>query len=54
MSETKKPETTDVESVDDPDLEAAFDESEREEGEPADEVLVAMKGMIRAIGKAVA
>jgi hypothetical protein len=43
-----------VEYVDDPDLEAALDEAEVEEGEPADEVFAAIDTMLEAIGRAVA
>jgi hypothetical protein len=43
-----------VEYVDDPDLEAALDEAEVEEGEPAEEVFAAIDDMLKAIGRAVA
>jgi hypothetical protein len=43
-----------VDYVDDPDLEAALDEAEVEEGEPAEEVHATLKEMLRAIRKAVA
>jgi len=39
------------ELVDDPDLEAALDETDEE---PSDEVFAALDAMLRAIGKAVA
>jgi hypothetical protein len=43
-----------VEYVDDPDLEAALDEAEAEDGEPAEEVHASLREMLRAIRKAVA
>lgn len=43
-----------VEYVDDPDLEAALDEAEVEEGVPAEEVHASIKEMLRAIRQAVA
>jgi hypothetical protein len=43
-----------VEYVDDPALEAALDEAEAEEGEPAEEVFAAIDEMLAAIGRAVA
>lgn len=49
-----RPEGEEVEYVDDPDLEAALDEADREEGVPAEEVHAAIKEMLRAIRKAVA
>lgn len=43
-----------VEYVDDPDLAAALDEAEVEEGEPAEAVFAAIDAMLDAIGRAVA
>ena len=43
-----------VEYVDDADLEAALDEAQVEEGEPAEEVFAAIDAMLEAIGCAVA